>query len=90
MKDTEEYMEAGELVDNICTRCGIPSFRLGMTDDEIAVVCRWIGERAPGSKKDVEGKVAISTDGFDAMMFITITEFPEFYKKHQLAMVWRN
>ena len=41
-----------------------------------------------GKLKD--GKIAISAEGFDAMIFITMTEFPSFYEKHQLAMVWRN
>jgi len=89
MKNTEEYMEVDEVVDVVCSLCGIPSFRMGMGNEEIAKVCRWVGEHAPGSKK-VDGKMAISADGFDAMIFITITEFPEFYEKHQLAMVWRN
>ena len=84
-----EALEVSDLVDCVCSECGIPRFRLGMGDDGIARVCRWIGERAPGSKM-IDGKMAISVDGFDAMIFITMTEFPDFYEKHQLAMVWRN
>lgn len=89
MEGTESYMETDELVDVVCAECGIPRFRLGMSNEEIAKVCRWIGERAPGSKV-VDGKMAISVDGFDAMIFTTITEFPKFFEEHQLAMVWRN
>jgi hypothetical protein len=89
MADTKDFMEVDELVDCVCSECGIPTFRLGMGDNEIARVCRWIGEHAPGSRA-VDGKIAISADGFDAMIFITMTEFPKFYEEHKLAMVWRN
>ena len=84
-----EALEINDIVDCVCSECGIPSFRLGMTDEDIAKVCRWIGEHAPNSRI-IEGKKIISVEGFDAMIFITITEFPKFFEKHQLAMVWRN
>lgn len=87
--EVAEALVVSDLVDCVCSECGIPRFRMGMGDEEVAKVCRWIGEHAPGSKF-IDGKVAISADGFDAMIFITITEFPKFYEKHQLAMVWRN
>ena len=93
MESVENCIEVGELVDCVCSECGIPSFRLGMSDEEIAKVCRWIGEHAPGSKSvrgASKGETTISVDGFDAMIFITITGFPAFFEKHQLAMVWRN
>ena len=89
MSIAEDFVEADTLVDIACTVCGIPSFRLGMSNEDIASVCRWIGEHAPGSR-EIDGKMVISADGFDAMIFITILEFPKFYEEHQLAMVWRN
>lgn len=89
MSSSEEYLEVADLVDVTCSQCGIPSFRLGMSDEETAKVCRSIGERAPGSGL-IDGKQVISVDGFDAMIFVAITEFPKFYEKYNLAMVWRN
>lgn len=88
-QDTPEALEITDLVDVVCSLCGIPSFRLSMGNEEIAKVCKWIGEHAPGSRF-IDGKMAISADGFDAMIFITMTEFPAFFEEHQLAMVWRN
>lgn len=85
----EEYLEISDLVVTVCSLCGIPTFAHNLNNDEIARVCRWIGEHAPGSSM-IDGKMAISTEGFDAMIFITITEFPEFYVEHQLWTVWRN
>ena len=85
----EGYIEVCDAVDSICRLCNIPSFRLGMNDNEIPEVCRWIGHHAPNSIIE-DGKHIISYEGFDAMVFITITEFPRFFEKHQLGMVWRN
>ena len=84
-----ETLEVNELVDIICSQCGIPTFRLNMSNEEIARVCRWIGEHASGSRI-IDGKMVISAEGFDTMIFVTIIEFPQFYEEHNLAMVWRN
>ena len=89
MEDTEEYLEVIDLVENICSQCGIPTFPRNLSDDEIARVCRWVGEHSPNTKT-IDGKLAISAEGFDTMMFITITEYPDFFEKNRLAMVWRN
>ena len=89
MKEVEGFMDVEELIDVACSACGIPRFRLGMGDEEIAKVCKWIGEQAP-SNELVDGKKVIGAEGFDAMIFLTMTEFPEFYERHQLAKVWRN
>ena len=89
MDNVEEYMDVDQLVDVACTDCGIPSFRMSMSDEDIAKVCRWVGEYAPGSGV-IDGKMCISAEGFDAMLFITIIEFPDFFNRYNLAMVWRN
>jgi hypothetical protein len=52
-------------------------------------VCRWIGEKAPNSGI-IEGEMVICTEGWDTMLFVTMCEFPEFFVKNNLAMVWRN
>ena len=85
----DEALKVEDIVDCVCSECGIPSFRLGMVDEDKANVCRWIGEHAPNSRI-IDGKMAISAEGFDVMIFMTITEFPKFFEKHNLAMVWRN
>ena len=88
----EHYLEADEVVNVACSACGIVMpFPAGMSDGDIARVCRWIGEQAPSSYEDEEsGKVVICAEGWDAMIFITIIEFPKFYEEHQLWTVWRN
>lgn len=89
MKDAEGFLEVSDLISAVCSQCGIPTFAHNLSDEEIAEVCRWIGERAPGSQV-IDGKMVISAEGFDTMIFITMIEFPEFYERHQLGMVWRN
>lgn len=89
MDITGGFFEVDELVSVVCLQCGIPRLRHDLNDEEIARVCRWIGEHAPNTTT-VDGKLAISAEGFDAMIFLTITEFPQFFEKHKLAMVWRN
>jgi hypothetical protein len=78
-----------EVVDCACSACGILTFRSGMSDSDIAKVCRWIGEKAPNSGI-IEGEMVICTEGWDTMLFVTMCEFPEFFVKNNLAMVWRN
>jgi len=89
VENAGDAVDIETLVDCVCSECGIPSFRQSMNDEEIAKICKWVGEHAPNSKS-LDGKVIISAEGFDVMIFIAIIEFPQFYKKHQLSMVWRN
>ena len=88
MKEAD-FPEVSELIDIICSRCGIPTLCHNLSDEEIARVCRWIGEHAPDAVQ-LEEKVGIGAMGYDTMIFLTITEFPTFFEKNMLAMVWRN
>lgn len=89
IENEAEYLEVSDIVDVVCSHCGIPTFRHNLNDEEIAKVCRWIGEHAPNTAA-IDGKLVVNTDGFDTMIFIAITEFRRFYEKNQLAMLWRN
>ena len=91
--DYLDVLDVDEIVNVACSECGILTFRKNLNDNEIAEVCRWVGLHAPNSKPapvGENGKPQISVDGFDAMVFVTITEFPKFFEEHMLAMVWRN
>jgi len=89
VENSEDYLATDDIVDIVCSECGIPSFRHNMVDEEIAQVCKYIGENAPGVIV-IHGKKLITMEGFDTMIFITITEFPRFFEEHMLYMVWRN
>lgn len=55
-----------------------------MTDDDIRKVMRWIGEGAPDTvwidEKPVLGKL-----GIGMMLFLTLSEFSEFYVRYELS-----
>lgn len=89
MGDSEDILDTDELIVTVCSKCGIVTFPRNLCNEEIARVCRWIGENAPDAIT-VGGKPAIGRVGFDTMIFVAITEFPRFFDEHQLAMVWRN
>ncbi len=55
-----------------------------LTDEEIRRICKWIGERAPDTIT-IDNKKMLGRMGIDAMLFIALTEFPEFYERYELA-----
>lgn len=58
-----------------------------LTDKQIAQVCRWVGDRAPEDKTiDVNG-YKFSREGVEAMLFLAIMEFPEFYERMGLSQL---
>jgi len=55
-----------------------------MTDDEIRATIYWIFERLPDTTwKD--GKMVPGKAGINLMLFVTMSEFPEFYQKYGLS-----
>ena len=54
-----------------------------MTEPQIAEVMRYIGCRAPDTV-DVNGELFIGKMGIEAMIFLTIIEFPWYYEKYEL------
>lgn len=58
-----------------------------LDDKQIANICRWIGERAPDDKViDINGH-KFSRAGVEAMLFISIMEFPSFYERMGLSQL---
>jgi hypothetical protein len=64
--------------------CGIHVPNSEMTDDQIVKVVRWVGEHAPDTRWE-DGKPVIGRRGIEAMLTMTVVEFPEFYEKHGLS-----
>lgn len=79
-----DYRDTSSAVDAAKQYLGIGKLNAEMTDEEIRTVCKWIGEKAPDTvwagDKPVFGRMGIS-----AMLFIALTEFPEFYEKYRLS-----
>jgi len=79
-----QYMDTDTVVSVARTALGISTPTEYLTDDEIRMICKWIGERAPDTI-EVDGVKIMRRMGIDAMLFIALTEFPEFYSSYKLA-----
>ncbi len=79
-----EFRDTSSTVELAKESCGVLTPSSEMTDDEIRTVCKWIGQHAPDTML-IDGKPTLGRIGIGAMLFITVTEFPEFYEKYGLA-----
>ena len=79
-----QYMDTDTVVCVARSNLGIDTPTEYLDDEEIRKICRWVGESAPDTIT-VDGKKVMRRMGIDAMLFIALTEFPEFYKKFELA-----
>lgn len=84
MTHEQEYVNSTEgLVDDIKEQFGIDKPNYAMTDGEIRKVIRYIGDRAPDTTWH-EGKLRHGRIGIGVMLFLALTEFPEFYMRYEL------
>lgn len=79
-----EFLDTDTVVDVAKSALGIDTLTSLMLDEEIRMICRWVGERAPDTVT-VDDKVVLGRAGINAMLFIALTEFPKFYEKFDLA-----
>ncbi len=79
-----EFMDTDTVVNVARSALGIDTPNSLMLDEEIRMICRWVGERAPDTIT-IDDKVTLGRTGINAMLFIALTEFPKFYEKFDLA-----
>ena len=84
MKDISSCSNTRELVASAKEACSITKLNSEMTDDEIRTIVHWIFERLPDTSWE-NGKVVPGRVGIDLMLFVTMSEFPEFYQEHGLG-----
>ena len=75
----------GELVDIAKEDLGITYDSVYLDEDDVALICRYIGERAPGSRRDEDDELVLSREGIEMMLSVALIEFPEFYERKELA-----
>jgi len=80
----QEYIPTDVVIDFARNLCGISAPIEAMSDEEISVACRRIGEQAPDSVW-VDHKPTLGPIGIGVMLFLALTEFPEFYERFELA-----
>lgn len=84
MEQRTGHEDTGVTVETAKAACHIDKPNSEMTDDEIATVCKWIGQFAPDTMW-ADGKPVFGRIGIETMVFITLTEFPEFYERWGLS-----
>jgi len=84
MEDGIETVDASSAVQLAKDACHIDTLNFAMSDEEIRIVAKWIGQQAPDTIW-VDGKPKFRTLGISAMLFITLSEFPKFYEKYGLS-----
>jgi len=84
LKDITSYSNTGELIALAKEACSITKSNSEMNDDEIRTIVHWIFERLPDTSWE-NGKMIPGKAGTDLMLFVTMSEFPEFYQRHGLG-----
>ncbi len=83
-KKLDTCLNADIIIETIKAQYNIKKPNGEMTDEEIAIICKEIGKRAPDTmwfdEEPILGRIGIGT-----MLFLTITEFPEFYERYGLS-----
>jgi hypothetical protein len=75
------FWTTGELISQGKEACGVQTPTDEMSDAEIRRVVRWIAL----SSVLVEGDLLANVKAVQLMLFIAISEFPEFYERYELA-----
>jgi len=84
LKDITSYSNTGELIALAKEACSITKPNSEMTDGEIRIIVHWIFERLPDTSW-ADGKMVPGRAGIDLMLFVTMSEFPDFYQRHGLG-----
>ncbi len=88
MADTEaKFSDTNTAVQIAKHDCGIDRPNALMSDDEVREVCKWFAIEAPDTMEDENGDPVFGKIGIGIMLFIALTEFPEFYDKYELAAI---
>ena len=84
LKDITSCSNTGELIVLAKEACLITKPNSEMNDDEIRTISHWIFERLPDTFW-IDGKMVPGRAGIDLMLFVTMSEFPEFYQEYGLG-----
>ena len=84
MKDIFNCSNTGELVASAKEACSIIKPNSEMSDGEIRTIVYWIFEQLPDTSW-VNERIVPSRAGIDLLLFVTMSEFPEFYQRYGLG-----
>ena len=84
MNDISSCSNTRELVDSAKEACDIAKPNSEMSDGEIRTIVYWIFEQLPDTSW-VNERIVPSRAGIDLLLFVTMSEFPEFYQRYGLG-----
>lgn len=79
----QEFIPTDTVIDLARNLCGISTPIEAMSDEEIGAACRRIGEQAPDTTW-VDYEPTLGPIGIGVMLFLALTEFPDFYERFEL------
>ena len=84
MNDLSSCSNTRELVASAKEACSIIKPNSEMSDGEIRTIVHWIWEQLPDTSWE-DGKMVPGRAGIDLLLFVTMSEFPDFYQRHGLG-----
>ena len=80
----EHALTTSDLVEQAKANLNITKPNGELADDDIRVIARWVGMQAQDTAC-TDGEVTFNRTGLGLMLFIALTEFPEFYSRYELS-----
>jgi hypothetical protein len=84
LKSLVACLTTSDIIEQAKKACGIAKPNSEMTDDEIRAVVRSVAQDAPDTTWKV-GKPIFGLVGIGLMLFLGLSEFPEFYMRYELS-----
>jgi len=80
----EHAVKTSDLVEQAKANLGIAKPNGELADDDIRAIAHWVGMKAQDTVC-ANGEVTFNRTGIGLMLFIALTEFPEFYSRYELS-----
>jgi hypothetical protein len=77
-------LKTSDIIEQAKKSCGISKPNSQMTDDEIRKVVRLVAQETPDTTWE-GGEVKFGLVGIGLMLFLSLSEFPEFYMRYGLS-----
>ena len=75
-----------DIIEQAKRTCGISKPNSEMTDDEIREVVRLVAQGTPDTTWE-GGKLKLGLVGIGLMLFLSLSEFPDFYMRYGLSQL---
>ena len=83
-REEDELLTTQELINLAKVACHVDTPTESMTDEEIRKAVRWIAMTI-SDWRGTGGDLLLNRSAQEIMLFMAISEFPEFYTRHELS-----